>query len=260
MGEKMRKAPIFLTLGQVRFNPILQMAESVSALQERLRKLGYADFSKDDVKTIQVNADGPTPQVDVIPTVRWRFANARKTSEYLLFADRLIFQTTAYETSDRFIESILSGVQLVHETVQLAYIEGVSVRTLDAIVPVPGETLTKYLHPQLLGFYGLSTGKLKQNFLQALSEFEGNKQLITKVVVLSGRLGIAIDLLPITLVVAERFTMTNCEHAILDNDCAIQERFEWDQGNVSEKLRSAKSTATEAFKSAVTREALDAWR
>lgn len=259
MGEKMRYAPIFLTLGQVRFNPVLQMAESVSALQEHFRKAGYADFAKDELKTIQFNQADLTPQIELLPAVRWRFGNSAKTSEYLLFTDRMIFQTTAYENSVQFIDNVLEGVRVVHEAVQLSYVEGVSVRTLDAIVPQDGKALARYLHPQLLGFYGLSSGELKQSALQALSEYSENCQLIARVVVLHGHLGLSLDLMPLTLTISPRFAQVNCDHAILDNDCAIQRRFDWDLAVVKESLRRAKAGVTEAFDRAVTEEARIEW-
>lgn len=256
----MTNAPIFLTLAQVRFNPVLRMEDSISILQEHWRKIGYADFSKEEIKSIQINTDGQTPQVELTPAIRWRFANSKRNAEFLLFTDRLIFQTTAYETSDKFIENILLGVQLVHDAVSLAYIEGVSLRTLDAVIPSSGAKLSHYLHPQLLGFYGLGSGTFQQSYLQALSDFGEGKQLITKVVVLHGKLGISIDLLPMTLVIADRFTKHDGDHAILDNDCVVQGRFDWDSHIIHQKLREAKSKVTEAFKTAVTFEAIEEWK
>ena len=37
MGQKMSNAPIFYTLAQIRFSPVLGMAKFVSEIQDRLR-------------------------------------------------------------------------------------------------------------------------------------------------------------------------------------------------------------------------------
>ena len=260
LGEKMRNAPIFLTVGQVQFNPIPQMGDLINPLLERFRKIGYADFSKDELKAIQVNASIPTPQVEIIPTMRWRFGNTKKTAEFLLFTDRLVFETTDYDNSELFIDALMVGIGIVHETIQLNYVSGVGVRTLDAVVPSDGSELGAYLHQNLLGFYGLSAGNTQHNVLEGVSKYEEMGQIVSRVVIIRGGLGLPFDLLPMMLGINPRFTQTNGIHAILDNDCTIQERFDWDSGQIRRNLKSAKAAVSEAFYQAVTESALNQWR
>jgi uncharacterized protein (TIGR04255 family) len=259
MGEKMTNPPIFFTAGQVRFNPILQMADSVKTLQQQFRREGFADFAQEELKTVQVNV-GPVPQMNIVPVARWRFGNAKRDSEYVLFADRLVYQTTAYETSATFIDALLNGIQVIHGELQVNYVDAVSMRTLDAVIPEEQESLQVYLHPQLLGFCGAAKGDLKHSILEGVRSLDATTQLISRVAILSGSLGLPLDLMPMTLVINPRFNRTQGVHAVLDNDCIDQERFDFDIGGIRSRFRKVKNNITEAFYSAVTEEALNRWK
>ena len=59
MGKKMKNAPVYFVLAQVRFNPLLTLDSYVPAIQETLRKAGYADFSKLMMATVNFNLAVP---------------------------------------------------------------------------------------------------------------------------------------------------------------------------------------------------------
>jgi uncharacterized protein (TIGR04255 family) len=260
MGEKMKNPPIFFTAGQLRFNPILEMADSVKAIQHQFRREGFADFAQDDVKSVQVVNVGPMPQMNMVQLARWRFGNAKRDSEFVLFTDKLVFQTTAYDTSATFTDALLAGIQIIHSELQVNYVDAVSMRTLDAVIPEGQKSLQAYLHPQLLGFYGTAKGDLKHSILEGVCSLDTSTQLISRVAILSGSLGLPLDLMPMALAVNPRFNRTQGVHAILDNDCIEQDRFEFDIGTIRSKFRKVKSNITDAFYSAVTEEALEQWK
>jgi uncharacterized protein (TIGR04255 family) len=260
MGEKMTNPPIFFTIGQVRFNPILEMHGNVEALQKEFRKIGFPDFLEDELKAIQVDTSGAIPQVKNESMKRWRFADSRKTAEYLLFKNSVSFQTTAYETSELFTEALLKAVQLLHQTFTLSYIEQVGWRTLDAIVPSNDQGLEDFLRPQLLGFYSALEGELRRNILESVFFITPTVQLIQRVVILKGNLGMPIDLLPMRLTIDQRFAAIDGYHAILDMDCAVQDRFDFDLGRIRQNLRLVKDGVTKAFYDAITEVALKRWR
>jgi uncharacterized protein (TIGR04255 family) len=260
MGEKMQHAPIFFTIGQVRFNPILDMHRHVEALQTEFRKQGFSGFGEDTLTSIQVDTSSTTPKVVPTNQQRWRFANSKKTGEIVLFPNSLLFQTTAYETSQDFISRILDAVQIVRNEVNLEYVEQIGFRTLDAIIPNEGHTLDVLLKPELLGFYPTANDELKQSILEGISAVGSTGILVQRVVILRGALGIPIDLMPISLTIDTRFTSTNSWHAILDTDCSEREQFDFDLEEIKRRLQLVKDGASRAFHDSVSNLAMDMWR
>ena len=56
---RMQNAPIYFALVQVRFNALLTLETYIPAIQDVLRKTGYADFSKNVMATINLNFGAP---------------------------------------------------------------------------------------------------------------------------------------------------------------------------------------------------------
>lgn len=62
MGTTLKNPPVYLTLAQVRFNPILKLADFLPAIQESFRQMGYPDFERQNIISIQITAqDGQSP-------------------------------------------------------------------------------------------------------------------------------------------------------------------------------------------------------
>ena len=62
MGRKLSQAPVFFTLVQVRFNPILALDSYVPKIQDELRRQGYPDAQKGVMATFNLNV-GQTVEV-----------------------------------------------------------------------------------------------------------------------------------------------------------------------------------------------------
>jgi uncharacterized protein (TIGR04255 family) len=259
VGKKLADAPIFYTVGQIRFNPVLNMGEYVAKLHEPLRK-EFPDVSREETLRLQVNlaAADNRDAVNSSASPRWKFTNLKKTTGYILHTDALVFHTTAYETSEEFSKALLRGLELIDKTIGLSYIEGVGLRTLDAVIPKQNKTLDFYLHHQVLGFHGLLEGNLKHNITENVSFFPTGQQ-VSRVVILNGSIGIPVDLFPITLTLNPKFQQLNALHAILDLDHNRQERFEFDLEEVRARINQVKQGVTEVFRKIVTEQALETW-
>ena len=61
MGARLRAAPVFFTIAQVRFNPILSLEAYAPQIQERLRKEGLPDAQKGLLATINLNLNAACP-------------------------------------------------------------------------------------------------------------------------------------------------------------------------------------------------------
>jgi len=255
----MQNPPIFYTVGQIKFNPVLDMQEFVSRIQRDWRST-CPDFSQDTVNEIQIHLPGPdkAPEVKTISSPRWNFKDAKRSSGFLLGTDSLAFHTTAYKDRDHFISALLSGLDVVNSHVGLAYIESVGVRTLDAVVPQAGEHLSDYLQPGILGIYGRIEGQLKQSLLQLALDTKSG-QVISRVVLLNGTIGIPAELAPISLNLEDRVSAINGLHVVLDNDCVMKERASVDLSDLDKRLREVKSQVSTAFHETVSPHAIKTW-
>jgi uncharacterized protein (TIGR04255 family) len=260
MSARMANAPIFYTLGQIRFNPVLNMGEFVPKIHEKIRKQ-YPAVRQEELRRIQMNLAGQESKdaVSTFSAPRWSFTDLNNTSGYVLYTDSLVYQTTAYETSREFADALLAGIRLVDEVVGLSYVEGVGVRTLDAIMPSADRPLSFYLKPQVLGFHDLVEGDLKHNITENVSALLTGQQ-VSRVIILQGTIGIPADLFPISLTFAPQFQSVNGLHAILDLDHNSPGRIEFDIEEIELRVRQVKKAVTQVFKSVVTEQALDAWK
>ncbi len=263
MSAKMSKAPIFFAASQVTFNEIREMEKYVDAIQERMRGLKFVDFSRTDLKSLQLNAVSPEIGIQQTQTVRWQFVNFEKTSGYSLMPNMLFFQTTAYETSDELRSALLEGLALIHEIVGLSYIQSIGLRTLDAIVPQQNEDISNYLKPNLMGFsQSFEEGVLRHSMSETVTQKEGGI-LISRAVILGPEtpsIGVPFDLYPIQLKFVDRFQTVKGTHAILDNDRVHQDRFEYDLKEVEKRFIAIKKDVKEAFFAAITDKARESWK
>jgi uncharacterized protein (TIGR04255 family) len=259
MGKKLANAPIFYTVGQIRFNPVLNLAEYVPKIHERLRR-EFPDVREDQVMRVQMNfaAAEKKDAVTSVAKPRWFFTDLKNTSGYVLQTDSIVFHTTAYETSHEFSAAMIKGLRIIDEIVGLTFVDAVSVRTLDAVIPDAEKPLDFYISSQVLGFHNLLEGEVKHNISENVTIQKTGRQ-VSRVVVLHGTIGIPIDLFPIPLKVSTKFQQLDGLHAILDLDHIQEERFEFDLEEVEARIRQVKQGVNEVFHKVVTAEAVKAW-
>jgi len=260
MSTKLSNAPVFYTIGQIRFNPVLDMSVYIPDIQAALRRT-YPDFSYDSQKGFHVNVMEPDklPEIRTVAIDRWHFKNVQQTSGYIVMNDSIIFHTTEYEDSEQFLTELTSGLTILNRKISLAYIEGVGIRTLDAIVPPNGHTMAEYLHSGLLGIYSEIDGELKHSISETVMNGVYG-QLNSKTAFVNGNVGIPYDLAPIALVLGERVQGHLGKHAILDNDCSQTHRFPYDPNEALRRLRIVKTGASRPFYRSVTSFALESWK
>lgn len=263
MGRKLRNAPVYFTIVQARFNPILALDTYAPQVQESLRKQGYPDAQKGVLTTFNLTLGSPREippsQVPVDQTTRYTFLNIERTAGFVLDQGALSFQTTEYDVFESFLAAFLTGLRIIHEVVDLSYTERLGVRYLDAVFPRTGETLPSYLNESLLGLSGKIEG---HQLVHAFSETVGRMGAITivaRAIVQDGPIGFPPDLQPGNLVVAERFRARVGLHAILDIDGSYDQRERFDLDRVREHLTDIHEQITKSFKTSVTPHALDVW-
>jgi uncharacterized protein (TIGR04255 family) len=265
MGRKLRAAPLYFTIAQVRFNPILSLESFAPQIQERLRKDGFPDAQKAFLATINLNVNispssegNPPPPLPMAQTARFLFGNMERTSSFILDQGALSFQTTEYDVFETFLEVFLKGLQAVNEAVSLSYTDRIGLRYLDAVFPRSDETLRDYLAASILGLTEKIDDTIVHSFSETLVKRE-NVNVRSRVIIQDGDMGFPPDLQPMTLKVGQRFTGLRGRHATIDMDGWSETREPFNVERIREQLVSIHEGIEKTFQASVTENALKAW-
>lgn len=261
MGEKWRNPPVFYTVAQLKFNPVLNMEKYLPEIQDRLRKRGFPEIRQASHAHLRLNVDAK--KVQSRETTRWCFSDKLRTQAYILTTESLAYHTTNYEDFQQFSQQVLNGLEDVHNVVKLDHLARVGLRLLDAIVAIPSLSVEDALNPKLFGAFSELGGQLAHTYLETVQRIE-NRQLISKVFVVANGLPIPPDLHPLPLSLPDRLRGLQGKIATLDNDCSSNESVEFrdglEQERIAQKLRSLKDSLNEAFKCATTDLARKEWK
>ena len=266
MGEKMRNAPVYFAIVQVRHNPVLQLGTYVAEIQEKMRRAGYPDFMRG--ATMVFNMTVPAQQEaekSVAPQVsqneRYLFSNLEKDSGFILEPTAVTFQTTSYDTFEPFLAEFLKGLGIVHDCVALGYSERLGLRYLDAVVPEGGEReLDKYLVNEVLGLARRLPDDT--NVVMSFSETHIRRpagNLLCRTIIRNGPLGFPIDMQPGPLVLKARFASIEGVHAILDTDASREGREPFDIAKAKAMLSELHGEVRMVFDVTATKHAFKAW-
>lgn len=265
MGKKLKNAPVYYSVAQVRHNPVLRIGAYIEEIQDRMRKAGYPGFAKGASMAFSIPSQEGETQPLGPPTVerieRLIFSSIDNTKACIVEQNGFSFQTTEYDTFETFTDEFMKGLSIVHECLNLALTERVGLRYLDAVVPPNGEAgLPDFLKP---GAQGLGS-VLPQEVLVSHSISETHFRtpdcaVLARTIVRWGPLGFPMDLQPMGVVPAERFQKINGVHAIIDADASIESRQPFDLVEIRKQLGKLRTGAGIAFEAIVTPSAMSAW-
>ena len=260
MGKKMSNAPVYFTLAQIRFNPILKMDEYLPTIQDKFRACDFPDFrhEHEQVQQIAFSAGGQAVAPAASSLSRYIFGNIGGTSNYVLDSNSLVFQTTAYETFEAFSDSFKQGLNIVNESLNLAFIERLGTRYFDAVLPQGEEMLTDYLVPEVMGTSGFAD-RLVQSLSETVS-LSDHGTLVSRVVIRDGPLAMPSDVLPLAPSLPAKITGCQGLHAIIDSDAYSETRKPMDVDEVLKNLAELHSDINTSFKKVVTEHALQIWK
>lgn len=262
MGTPLKNPPVYLTLAQVRFNPILKLGDFLPGIQENFRQAGYPDFETQRSISIQLlvqdNKANPQPLPQPVPQERYLFGNAEKTHMFILDSQGLTIQSTNYGHFESFSKCFLDGLDIVHKAVQLAYTERIGLRYLDRVMPRPGETVDQYLVDPVQGLKSKLGGKSVYSYAEAMNMIDHIK-LVSRVAIQEGPLAFPPDLQPGNMVVAEKFVSYVGPNAILDNDGFIEGREAFSVEKVFDHLDAIHKVIGAAFRATATPHAFAVW-
>ncbi|MGH8807203.1 MAG: TIGR04255 family protein [Noviherbaspirillum sp.] len=266
MGTKMKHAPVYFTIAQIRFNTVWTLDSYAPAIQESMRKSGFPDAKKGFLATFNLTPvslpsgtlEGGQKQVPVAQTTRYEFNNMEGTSGFTLDQGAISFQTTDYDKFETFSGMLLKGLEIVHGAVGLSYYERIGVRYLDAIFPKEGESVKSYLDGSVVGLAEKIEGQLVYSFSETVTDTPACR-VVSRALIQHGPLGFPPDLQPGPLKVPKRFENLSGTHAILDNDGFYEQRETFDVDKLRTRLLSIQKETSKSFRAAVSSYALSVW-
>lgn len=265
MGEKLKNAPVYFALAQVRHNPVSRLSAYADSIGDEMRKSGYPDQRKSIAISFSFVASEqadqqPTPQQE--PIERLMFFNSSNTKGFIVEPTAIAFYTTDYDVSETFFSDFLSGVSIVHDCVKLDYIERIGLRYLDAVVPPNGlNQLSEFLTSTVLGLTNAEADIKVSHSISETHFSTDDCNVLARTIIINnkGPIGFPMDIQLNGAALVGRFASVNSEHAILDTDASIEGRSLFDLSKLSEELIKLKNGTRKAFKLLVTDKAIAFW-
>jgi uncharacterized protein (TIGR04255 family) len=221
----------------------------------------YPDFKRGVIQTFNISPPMPegesNPHIPFNQTQRFMFSNMERTSGFILDEGALTFQTTKYETFEKFSEDFLKGLKVVHEVVDLSYTDRIGIRYLDAVFPKGGEKLSEYLAESVQGIAEKLDGNIVHSFSETLTK-KDVINLLARVIIQKGKLGFPPDIRAM-LKIEDRFMKLQGLHAILDTDGFTELRESFSLEKIRERLDAIHTEISQAFRATITDNALKAW-
>nr|WP_295781243.1 TIGR04255 family protein [Rhodoferax sp.] len=263
MGKKLTNAPVYYTVAQVRFNPVLDLDGYIPAIQSKMREAHFTDYKKEVFQQLVLPFGGGEQGQMAAPTItpqsRYQFGDIGGRSLFLLEANALSFQTTNYDTFETFSEILLKGLGMLHDALRLDFIERIGLRYLDAVQPSKaGETLREFLVPEVLGLALRGEGQLQHSVSETIV-LTAAGQLVSRVLIRHGQVGLPMELGGFAPTIDPRFTQSESLHAIVDTDASIGQREVFDLTKVREQMTALHSEIAKSFNATVTDHARASW-
>ena len=264
MGKKLTNAPVYYTVAQVQFNPVLDLDGYIPAIQSKMREAHFPDYKKEVVQRLVLPFVGGTGQGQMAaPTVtlqpRYLFGDIDGRSLFLLETNALSFQTTSYDTFETFFETFLKGLGILHDALRLDFVERIGLRYLDAVQPSKDdETLREFLVPEVLGLALRGEGQLQHSISETIV-LTAAGQLVSRVLIRHGHVGLPMELGGLAPIIDPRFTQRESLHAIVDTDASIGHREVFELSKVRARLTALHDEIVKSFNATVTDHARASW-
>ena len=260
MGKKLSNAPVYYTLAQVQFNPILNLDVFIPSIQSAMRNAGYPDFRQEVQQQFTIPFAGPGQVINppMSQLIRYMFGDIEQTSHFILDPNGLILQSTNYTSFEAFSGAFLQALKILGDVLNLMFVERIGIRYLNAVQPNTQESLRDFLTPEVLGLPMREGWDLQQSFSEVGFNTKAG-QLISRVIIRDGEVGLPMELNGFAPTIDPRFTAKPGLHAIMDNDCFIVRREKFDISSIDDRIQALHAEIEKSFQATVTDFALSAW-
>lgn len=258
-SERLNKAPLALTLAQVRFSSVVHMVKYVPEIQEKLRKLGFPLFTEEQVHSFMVGPSLGVPQ-SPRPTYRWTFLAAEKRESIVLTESFLVVETANYDVFPTFLQRIKTALETVHGFAELQVIQQIGLRYVNVIRSESNVLAINYLSDSLHGIRVDSIEGL--NNVANYHRSQGKTSHGEMIIQIAGACGEGI--LPPDLADTKVEVLVKPKHdelfVVLDLDHISKTQFPFDLTKLERMLDGMHDSIEMAFRSIVTKDAIKIWK
>jgi len=262
----MPHAPLVYTVGMLEYAPIPEISDYIPSIQEALRREFPEILPRISINRLHVsfNTAQRRQEFRQIEDFLWAMNTADREWGVVFGENRLILQTGSYAHFEDFVDRFCRIVQAISKKAEITYTSSIGIRYIDNILDRDGLSIGEQLIP------GFMSPALTPEFVPELSRVEhiyksNEGNLFLRCYTLQDHPGIPEDV----RVMADQLfrgqaAMTNVEErfALLDTDHIYRpdqlEPFNID--DIAARLNRLHEGASMAFRTAVTQEALTAWR
>lgn len=266
MGTRLKNAPVFLALAQIRTNPIMTVSKYAADVQDALRKQGMPGYEAAPQISLKLSRHGHDipegEEVGFQKYDRFIYSNAEQNKAVIIDPFNFTFFTTKYETFEVFHDDFQRFLSVYNDVVGLSYIDRIGVRYLDAFAPNIAEPVEEWIDDSVIGI--ASALPEATRVISSASETsyftETNHQVISRIVIQGGKLVLpqGIDLCGLKL--EQKFVDIQGVNVTIDTDSFFQERKDFDLKFILLKVDELHKNASLAFRATVTQKALEAWQ
>lgn len=253
------RSPLLYFLAQVRFTAILEMEKKISAVQERLRKMGYVHFATSQAFNVTVTPNA-APKVESVPL--WSFTTGDRASGIVVSNEFFTYQCVDYGRYEETLPKIIEALRAVHEVAEIGYFERLGLRYLDVVIPdrANGESFATYLKNELIGISGAA---IKVETLHHNTVFVGrtemNGTLVVRFTTVNGPNVLPADLAGAPLELRRFDIEPNDRVGVLDFDHYVESGDAFSVDEAQRILGGLHDAINRAFINCVTPTALTIW-
>lgn len=257
------RPPLFYALAQVQFNPIVEMKTYVPEIQDSLRRKGWPDYLPQKSHGFRVSQEnGQEPEVTQEERERWLFNSPEKRQGFILQQNSLTFHSTDYRGFDELCGSLLKGLEVLDNVVDLQYLSSAGLRYLNSVDPalLGNAPLEELVEKSVLGLYGMHKENLRHVFSETVID-DPDGSIVSRSLVSRSGIIWPPDLQPLALNPDPDFEASGETVVILDND--FRSKFsapkKCDLEYVSGRFEAFHDKIAQMFRELTTQKARDGW-
>lgn len=256
---KLKNSPLVLVLVQVRIAPVIKMADYIPDIQESLRRGGLPRFVAGEEVQLQVS-QGQAATVQRSP--RWEFQNKDQTHGVVITQNFIAVQTTTYDVYESFETFFARPLAVLGEIVEPGLVQRIGLRYVDLIRPRAEQRLSEFFKPSLRGLEAADIGAddLLSRFEILAKTAEGTMRI--RCLQTNDGTPLPPDLtslsLNLTSTVADGLVRGELV-TIMDLDHFTSVPRDYETASLVEAIGGLHDNLDQAFRAAVTPEALTTW-
>ncbi len=241
-------------LGQVVISAVLNMESYIPEIQERLRKSGYPRFERLELQTLRFEArSNPRMQTDT----RWLFINRDDTGLVSINTHSVVLERSEYGSFDDFASELAAVLAQIQEVIDVEITDRLGFRRVNLIEGQDDLPLTDALSGGLLGIDAGSFADAAEHRYEFWADTPVGRLMVRTSHPVPEDV-LPDDLLPSRLIVRRPAVPTRA--ATVDIDHFMVEPADFSAENIIESFWKLHDASDQAFRSAVTEAALEAWQ